>query len=68
MKAIQGVLLMGMFAACAGCSAEVAKRTTYETLQNIHQRECMQNPSMDCKKRETYEEYQRKRDELDTAK
>jgi len=52
--------------ALAGCSSETVKRTTYETLQNVHQRECMKNPSADCEKREYYDDYERKRKELDS--
>lgn len=47
-----------------GCSADTAKRTAYETLQNIHQQECMRNSTQDCGERESYDDYQRKREEL----
>ena len=52
----------------AGCSSESAQRTAYETLQNVRQRECFKNLSPDCEKRESYDEYQRKRKELDSSK
>jgi len=42
--------MMDALLALAGCSAETAKRTTYETLQNIHQQECSRAPSVDCEK------------------
>lgn len=61
-------IYFGLFlavAALAGCSSETVKRTTYETLQNVHQRECMKNPSANCDKREYYDDYERKRKELD---
>jgi hypothetical protein len=47
-----------------GCSADAAKRTAYETLQNIHQRECMSNSALDCGQRESYDDYQREREAL----
>ena len=50
-----------------GCSSETVKRTTYETLQNVKERNCRQDPSTDCEKRETYDEYRRQRDRLDTV-
>lgn len=53
-----------LFLLLSGCSADVAKRTAYETLQNIHQRECMQNPAVECGQRESYDDYKKKRDEL----
>ncbi len=52
----------------SGCSTDAAKRTAYETLQNVRDRECMKNPSVSCEKRETYEDYQRRRKELDSLK
>ncbi|MBI5430012.1 MAG: hypothetical protein HY938_06080 [Nitrosomonadales bacterium] len=48
----------------SGCSSDTARRTTYETLQNVRQQECLKTPSSDCGKRESYEDYQRKRKEL----
>lgn len=57
--------------ACAvlisGCNSDAARRTAFETLQNVRQRECLKNPSQDCGKRENYEDYQRKREGLDQA-
>jgi hypothetical protein len=52
----------------SGCSSEAAKRTAYETLQNIHEQECLKNPpAPDCGKRDSYEDYQRKRKELEPS-
>lgn len=52
-----------------GCSTDTAKRTAYETLQNVHQQECLNNPSAsNCEKRESYDDYQRRRKELDPSK
>jgi len=53
----------------SACSSETAKRTAYETLQNIHEQECLKDPNLtsDCGKRDSYEDYQRQRKELDPA-
>ena len=52
----------------AGCSADTAKRTAYETLQNVREQECLKNPSAEsCGKRDSYEDYQRKRKELEPS-
>jgi len=61
------VVLLASFTLVSGCSADTVKRTTYETLQNIRDRECMKNPSVDCEERETYEVYRRQRDSLDSV-
>ena len=45
------------------CSTETAKRTTFETLQNLRQQECQKNGDADCQKRESYDEYQRMKQE-----
>ena len=51
----------------AGCSADTAKRTAYETLQNVHEQECLKNPSSDCGKRDSYDDYERKRKALEPS-
>lgn len=48
----------------AGCSTDSAKTITYETLQNMGQQQCEKSLSPDCPKRESYDDYQRKRKEL----
>ena len=58
------VLCLTVFALVSGCSSEMAKRTAYETLQNVHEQECLKNPAMNCGKRDSYDDYQRKRKEL----
>ncbi len=54
----------------AGCSADTAKRTAYETLQNIHEQDCLKELKSpdDCGKRESYEDYERKRNAEDPSK
>lgn len=58
-------LFLAIVALTAGCSADTAKRTTYETLQNVREQECLKNPSADCGKRQSYEDYERQRKALE---
>jgi len=51
-----GVLCLAAIVLVSGCSSESAKRTAYETLQNVHEQECLKNPSADCRKRDSYED------------
>jgi len=62
------VLCLAIVALTAGCSTDTAKRTAYETLQNVRRQECLKNLSSDCGKRESYEDYERKRKELEPTK
>ncbi len=62
------LLFLAMIAILSGCSSEAAKRTAYETMQNVREQECLKNPAMDCGKRESYEDYQRQRKELEQPK
>lgn len=47
--------------AITACSSETVQRTSYETLKNIEQQQCDKDLSKDCPPRESYEEYQKKR-------
>jgi uncharacterized protein YgiB involved in biofilm formation len=51
-----------------GCSSDSAQRTAYETLQNVGQQDCRKSPSADaeCPKRESFDDFQRKRKELES--
>ena len=51
-------------AACtfSACSSETTKRTTYETLKNIEKQQCDKDLSRDCPERESYDNYQKKRE------
>ena len=65
----QGVflaMLLAIAALAAGCSTDAAKRTAFETLQNVRERDCLKDPNSpsDCAKRDNYDEYQRQRDRL----
>jgi hypothetical protein len=67
MPFIRHVLCTLLALQVAGCNTETVKRTTYETLQNIHQQECLKNPSLDCEERDAYDTYTKKRQEVDPA-
>jgi hypothetical protein len=45
------------------CSSETAKRTAFETLQNLHEQQCAQDLYRNCPPRERYDDYQDKRKE-----
>jgi hypothetical protein len=65
MTVVLRVLCLALIALASGCSSDTAKRTAYETLQNVRQQECLKNMSPDCEKREYYDDYERKRKGLD---
>ena len=46
-----------------GCSSAAAKRTAFETLQNVQAQQCERDLSGNCPQREDYDDYQRKRAE-----
>jgi len=52
------LLLMG------GCTGEMAKRTTYETLENVRMNQCDKEISANCPGREGYDDYTRKRNDV----
>ncbi len=64
------VLCLAIVVLTAGCSSEAAKRTAYETLQNVHEQECLKNRTSpdDCGKRESYDDYERKRKALEPTR
>ena len=62
------VLFLAIITILSGCSSEAAKRTAYETMQNVREQECLKNPAMDCGKRGSYEDYQRQRKELEQSR
>jgi hypothetical protein len=71
MNNFTAMLCLAIIALVSGCSSETAKRTAYETIQNIHQQDCLKNPQTECEKRDekrdSYEDYERKRKELEPA-
>ena len=68
MNEFSNLFCLVLIALTTGCSSDAAKRTAYETLQNVHQQECIKDMSSDCAKRESYEDYQRKRKALEPFK
>ena len=69
MNNFTGMLCLLMIALVSGCSSETAKRTAYETLQNIHDQECLKDPNSpsECRKRDSYEDYQRQQKALEPS-
>ena len=60
------LLFLAAIAFVAGCSAETAKRTAYETLQNVREQDCLKDPSAtDCGKRDSYDDYEKQRKALE---
>ena len=59
MKWMVYILFLGSVTAC---TTEQARRSTYETLENIRMQRCAGSMSEDCQ-REGYYDYNRKRDE-----
>jgi len=68
MSRYAAVLCLAIIALVSGCSSETAKRTAYETMQNVRQQECRKNLSTDCDKRDSYEDYERERKALEPSK
>jgi hypothetical protein len=63
MKDICLLLVSGLILYAQGCTTESLKRTGYETLQNIEDERCMRDLSAECPKRDSYDEYRRKRED-----
>jgi hypothetical protein len=60
-------LCAAMIALIGGCSTETLKRSGYETLQNVREQECQKDFSTECSNLESYEAYQRERNDLKTS-
>ena len=58
-----GLIFAGLIVLLQGCSGESVKRTSFETLQNLHEQECEKDLSGKCPPRERYDDYQHKRKE-----
>ena len=54
-------ILLVLIIGSLGCSSETLKRTAYETLQNVRQKDCNNQPSVECEKRDSMEAYEDKR-------
>lgn len=59
MKKIVQLLLSAILLIFCGCTAEVVKRSAYETLQNKADMDCRSNPGAKCPEKQSYDEYQR---------
>jgi hypothetical protein len=55
--------LAAVLAVAQGCSSDSVKRVTFESLQNYSRQECLKDPAADCPERESYDDYQQKREE-----
>jgi hypothetical protein len=64
MTDVTRALELAIIVIVTACSSDAAKQTAYETLQNIGQQECQKNMPSDCQSRESYDDYQRQREEL----
>jgi hypothetical protein len=69
MNNFTGMVCLALIVLVSGCSSEAAKRTAYETLQNIHEQECLKDPNSpsECRKRDSYEDYQRQQKALEPS-
>lgn len=56
------LLAVVIIVAMQGCANETAKRTAFETLQNMREQQCARDLSGKCPQRESYADYQRKRE------
>jgi len=65
MKTIKIISLLVFILGSLSCSSESLKRTGYETLKNIDRLQCEKELSSECTKQESYEDYQRKRKEIE---
>jgi hypothetical protein len=54
-----------VLAMAAGCSGDAVQRSAYEAVQGASQRDCRQYPSVECPRREGYDDYRRQRKELE---
>ena len=67
MKAIPVILIFAFTIAISGCSKESVKRATYGSGQLYGKQQCEREVSADCPEPDSYEEYQRKRKELNDS-
>jgi len=50
-----------------GCSRETMQRTVYGTLQETERNKCLANTPEQCPRVENYDDYQRRRQELENT-
>lgn len=46
-----------------GCSSDSLKHNTYQSLKSIEQQQCLQQPGRDCTNPESYNQFEKKREE-----
>lgn len=51
----------------SGCSVDMVKRTAYETLQQVRQQACIKKLSQGCEQTVSYDDYERRRRELESS-
>jgi hypothetical protein len=64
------VICLALAPLASGCSMDSANRLAYRAVQGMQQERCIENPGLskqDCLRTESYDEYQRKRQEADTS-
>ncbi len=62
------LLLTVIVITISACSKGSLNRAVYDTLWNIQEQKCQRNPETECPERESYENYQRQRQELETSR
>ena len=67
MKAITALIFVAAIVTVLGCSKESVKRATYGGAQLYGQHQCAEEFSADCPEPDSYEEFQRKREELNKS-
>jgi hypothetical protein len=45
------------------CSSDTIKRNAYHSVQTMQQRECLKTPGVNCPEPESYNKYEKKREE-----
>lgn len=60
MKSSTPILLVACSVLALGCGTDSAKRTGFETVQNLNERQCLEDLSAECPPRENYAEYERR--------
>lgn len=63
MQTISRILAGFAILLLASCSSDTLKRNTYQSLQIMQQRECLQQPGAKCPPPESYDKYQKQRDD-----
>ena len=58
-------LILGFVASLVltSCTSDNIKRNTYQSLQTMQQHECLKQPGNDCPEPESYNKYEKKREE-----